>query len=123
MPNGFNAMPEKMNNHQLNSYRKNQILSLNPLQLLIKVYDVAIIGCKARDMERVSKALVELISALRFEYGEIAQDLFRLYQFCLDNIKKEDYDAPLKILSDLRETWVTVSKQTTVLKQEEVRVG
>jgi len=107
---------------KVNSYLKNQIYSMAPLQLLIKVYDYAIIGCKARDMEKASKALVELIAALRFEYEEISLGLFRLYQFCMDEIKKENYEVPLKILGDLRSTWVEVAKRSSMEKIENGRL-
>ena len=110
-------------NHQLNSYLKNQILSLSPMQLLVKVYDVAIIGCKSKDMNKASKALVELISGLRFEYEEISVGLFRLYQYCLDEIKKENYDIPLKVLTELRNTWVEIDKQSLSAKPDGEKVG
>ena len=110
-------------NPNINSYLENQILSMNPMQLLIKVYDAAILGCKAGDSVKASKALVELVSALRFEYEEISLGLFRLYQFCMDEVKQGKFDIPLKILIELRKTWVSIAKQSPSLKREEIEVG
>jgi len=81
-------------------------MSLNPVQLLIKVYDFAIVNCKKGDPEKASKAIVELMSALNFDYEEISLGLFRLYQYCLDRIKKGEFEEAIKILEGLREAWV-----------------
>lgn len=122
-------MPENANSYQLqknpniNSYLENQILSMNPMQLLIKVYDAAILGCKANDSEKVSKALVELVSALRFEYEDVSLGLFKLYQFCMDEVKKGKFDNSLKILTELRKTWVSIAKQSPSENREEIKVG
>jgi len=108
----FSGMTQPRSNQKLNVYLKNQILSMSPMQLLLKVYDVAILGCKTKDVEKVGKALVELIAGLKFEYEEISVGLFRLYQYCLDETKKGNFDVPLEILLSLRATW-----QETLRKQ------
>jgi len=100
---------EKKN--QFLNYQRNQIMSMNPLQLLIKVYDVAILSCKKRDMEKASKAIVELISALNFDYEEISLGLFRLYQYCLDRIKQGEFEESIRILEGLRESWTQVRQK------------
>ena len=100
---------EKKN--QLLNYQRNQIMSMNPLQLLIKVYDVAILSCKKHDIEKASKAVVELISALNFDYEEISLGLFRLYQYCLDRIKQGEFEESIKILEGLRDSWTQVRQK------------
>ncbi len=98
---------------QFKQYQKNQIMSMTPVQLLIKVYDIAILECKKENAARASKALVELISALKFdpEYQHISVGLFQLYQYALDKIKENDFDEAVKILNGLRDAWVKANKQ------------
>ena len=91
------------------AYQKSEILGLTPVQLLIKVYDFAIIGCRSKDADKVCRALVELISSLRFEYQEVSVGLFRLYQFCMDDVKQGKFENAEKILISLRDTWKEVS--------------
>lgn len=102
-----------INNHSKEhlNYQKNQIMSLTPAQLVLKIYDYAILGCKLKNSQKVSKALIELISGLNFNYGEIPLGLFRLYQYCLDIIKKDQFEEALKILSELRDAWIDIVKE------------
>jgi flagellin-specific chaperone FliS len=95
---------------------------MTPAQLVLKVYDVAIVAGKNNDTQKASKAIVELISALRFEHGEISLGLFRLYQYCLDSVKVGKFDDAVKILSELRNTWLTVMKSNQPLRKEEREV-
>jgi len=97
-------------NQKTDNYLRNEIMSMTPVQLVTKVYDLAILNCKKKDMVKASKAIVELISALKFEYEEISISLFQLYQYCLDQIKKEEYDDAIDILTGLRESWVEAAK-------------
>ena len=119
----FSGMTQSRPNQKLNAYLKNQIYSMSPMQLLMKVYDVAILGCKTKDSEKVGKALVELIAGLKFEYEEISVGLFRLYQYCLDETKKGRFDIPLEILLSLRETWLEAAKRQVPENTEEAKVG
>ncbi len=63
----FSGITQTRPNQKLNAYLKNQIYSMSPMQLVLKVYDVAILGCRTKDSDKVGKALVELIAGLRFE--------------------------------------------------------
>ena len=102
-------------------YQKNQIMSMSPAQLVLKVYDYAILGCKLKDSGKVSKALIELISALKFEHGEISLGMFRLYQYCMDIVKKNQFDEVMEILSELRNTWLVVVKENQSPKKNIVK--
>ena len=97
-------------------------MSLSPMELVVKVYDVAIQGCKQQDMNKVCRALVELISALRFEYEDVSVGLFRLYQYCMDCVKREEFAQAEQILTELRETWIAVQKQQPAPKPQAMRV-
>jgi len=104
------------------NYHKNEIMNLSPTQLVLKIYDIAILSCKLKDSMKVSKALVELISALDFEKGDIAIGLFKLYQYCMDIVKKGNFEEAQKILSELREAWLKVVKESQFPKNNVARV-
>lgn len=89
-----------------NAYLEQEIMTLNPLQLLIKAYDAGITACNRKDEDKASAVLTELIDSLNFDYAEIANALFRLYEYCMREVKRGNFDVTLKILKELRETWV-----------------
>lgn len=96
-----------MSQNGFDQYRANDILTATPERLIIFLYDQAIKGCKLGDSGLATKALIELIDSLNFTYADMASRLFRLYEFCLDSVRKQQYEHPIKILSELRETWIT----------------
>ncbi len=99
-----------INNNRANAYLTNEILDASPEKLLIKVYDFAIAQCKNRNLEKTNKALSTLIGALRFdteESAEISTGLQRLYEFCQDQMREQKYDIVERILSELKETWIS----------------
>jgi len=105
--------PAIVNNKSLQNYQKSQILSMEPVPLLIKVYDFTILHCKRKDVMKASKGLIELISALDFDHDEIALGLFRLYQFCQDKIKQGNYEEAISILEGLRSSWAEMLKKSS----------
>ncbi len=90
---------------QLDSYRTNSVLGLTSGELVLKLYDLGLGALAARDGQRASRVLAQLIEGLDFRYQEIAFGLFRLYRYCMDEISKGEYDGPTHILRELRETW------------------
>ena len=105
MPATVQATPQHLTPKQ---YLQEQLQGFTPLQLLLKVYDVAIGSCTRKDRVKLSRALVELISALNFEHREAALPLFRLYNFCLRKGKMGHFDVVRPILCELRDTWSSV---------------
>ena len=89
-----------------------QLYTMSPIQLLVKMYDIAIEACNRKEKRKASKALIELISALNFDEEETANRFFYIYRFCLDRIKAENYDEARAILHDLRTSWVEASQMT-----------
>jgi flagellin-specific chaperone FliS len=71
-----------------------------------KLYDTAILGCKKNDTALAQQAVTELIIGLNFEYEDISVGLYRLYQYSKDCIRKGELDEAVKVLQELRETWV-----------------
>ncbi len=100
-----------------NEYQRQEILSASPLQLVIKLYDIAIASCFQNDRVRLRKALVELIASLNMdEGGEFSGRLFRLYEFCMDESVSGDLDEVRSILTELRETWN--SRKLRIMRHE-----
>ena len=87
------------------SYVAEQVNTMTPMELLVKIYDLAIVSCRRQDKERLSRCLVELIAALNFEYKEIAVGLLQLYNFCLRNAKMGRFDQVEPIMIELRDAW------------------
>ena len=94
-----------INGKKLQSYQQSQIMSLDPVQLIIKVYDYIIVQCKKGEITKASKGIVELISALNFEHEEVSLGFFRLYQYTMDKIKQSEFDEAIEILQGLRNSW------------------
>lgn len=87
-------------------YQKQDVLSSSPVQLIIKLYDVAIAACFRGDRIRLRRALVELISSLNMEEGgEFVGRMYRLYEFCMDQSVTGDLDQIRELLTSLREAW------------------
>lgn len=92
-------------------YQEDQVNTMSPIQLLVKVYDIAIESCHRQDRKRASKAIVELINALNFEYEETANRFYGIYEFCMREIKAGKYDIALDLLQSLRNSWVEAAAQ------------
>lgn len=120
-------------NRQVNEYQKNAVLSASPVQLIVMLYDGALrfmeagrqamIGKKLEDqnaqLQKAQKIIIELMGCLDMNKGgEIAQNLFGLYNFVLDELVASNLnDDPTrienaaKVLRELREGWVGVDHQ------------
>lgn len=95
-------------NNRANAYVANEILDCSPQKLIMKIYDFAIAQCKNKNLEKTNKALAELINALRFDTEEVSQisiGLKRLYEYCQDQMRIENHEIVLQILTELRDTW------------------
>ncbi|MCK9210232.1 MAG: flagellar protein FliS [Ignavibacteriaceae bacterium] len=97
------------NSNRMNQYLVKEILEATPQQLLIKVYDFAIVNCNKHNMVKTNNAIQELINSLNFEtesVREISTGLLRLYLFCQEQMRLQKYDTVNTILVELRSTWV-----------------
>ena len=88
-------------------YKAWEVNMSSPGKLVSALYDGAIKGCLLRSADQVAQPLTLLIDALDFEQGEVAVGLLRLYQYALESVRSAEFDVPLKILRELRETWNT----------------
>lgn len=92
-------------------YRQQQVMGASPVHLIVMAYDVAIRACEQKDMPRATQAISLLRDSLNFEYADVSVGLFRLYQWCLDCIRHDNYGEALKTLRSLREAWAAVDRQ------------
>ena len=88
-----------------NQYRKQDVMSASPLRLVIMTYDLAIRACEQQDFAKAAKTISALRDALDLDYPEVSVGLFRLYQWCLDCIRKSDYASAITTLTELRCAW------------------
>jgi flagellin-specific chaperone FliS len=88
-----------------NEYRQQDVLGASPVHLVVMAYDVAIRACEQNDYEKAVKTIGLLRDALDFDYPEVAMGLFRIYQWCLDCIRKNDFTSALGTLRELRGAW------------------
>jgi len=92
-------------------YLEDQLSGLSPVQLLIRLYDVAVMSCSRKDRQRLNQALVQLIGSLNFEYGEISLVSYRLYNYCLRQARMGRFDEVKAILVGLRDAWVQAERK------------
>ncbi len=121
-------------NSSINQYRKAAVSTASPLQLVVMLYDGALKFLTAaktnmadgdlykqnENCQRAQNIVAELISCLDMDKGgDIAQNLFALYTFVYDRIVQANIevapiyiDQAIKVLTDLRESWSQLEKQT-----------
>lgn len=91
---------------RMRQYQQQAVASASPEQLIAKLYDIGVAACHRKDGTKLRAVLVELIGSLNFEAGgELAERLYGLYDFCLNQSIQGDLDIVCQILTELRETW------------------
>jgi flagellar protein FliS len=105
-----------------NQYRQQDVMNASPLRLVIMTYDLAIRSCEQQDFAKSIKTISALRDTLDLDYPEVSSGLFRLYQWCLDCIRKGDYASAINVLSELRGAWVA-TEQKIATRQVPVNVS
>ena len=103
-----------------NKYKQQDVMSASPLRLVIMTYDLAIRACEQKDFTKAVKTISALRDTLDMDYPDVAIGLFRLYQWCLDCIRKGDYASAITTLSELRGAWAA-TEQSIVARQAAMR--
>ncbi len=117
-------------NNAFQKYKQQGVLTANPVELVVMLYDgcikqikIACISIEDKDFEQANISLqkaqlilMELINSLDLRYP-IGNDLFSLYEYMLNEIAQGNVSKDVKALADivkllqeLRESWVTLSK-------------
>lgn len=97
----------------LKAYRRVQVESMSPGELVLATYDAAIRGCNERNMKLATDAVAELMSGLDFTYEEVAGNLVVMYDWIYRCIKEGDFEGSARFLGELRKVWVKVLAQET----------
>ena len=91
------------------SYQQNNVMTADPIKLILLVYDRAIAGCRQRKLEIAGRAITELINGLNMDATPVAGNLLAIYQYCGERCRKGQFSEAAGILQDLRDTWAAVS--------------
>ncbi len=119
-----------METSQTKSYKKLQVDTASPINLVVMLYDRAIVllnkakdeiseqqyEAKGNTLDKASDIIFELLTTLdRDKGGEIASSLANLYNFILSEITNansklstKSLDNAIKVLSELRESWDSI---------------
>ncbi len=91
----YNQTLTKHNTNRINHYLVKEIMEATPQQLLIKIYDFAILNCQKKNLVKTNRALQELINSLKWEGVDVIKvstGLYKLYQFRQEQMRKKNYD-------------------------------
>lgn len=121
-------------------YQKGAIGGASPVQLVVMMYDGALRfmeqgkhAMKLKDLEKqnyyllkAQKIVMELTACLDMEQGgEIAQNLLALYGYVVNELMEanmkdlpEGIDRAIRVISDLRESWVQVEAKLRPAAEE-----
>jgi len=87
------------------AYLEQEVLSWSKEKLILKMYDLFIVSCRRKDIQKMSRVLVELMGSLNFEYEETSTRLYRLYEYCQRCIFQQKFDEAMHIIQELRNAW------------------
>lgn len=91
---------------RMRQYQEQAVVSASPEQLVAKLYDLGVSACHREDRVKLRAVLVELVSSLSFEKGgELAPQLYGLYEFCISESGAGPLEPICEILSGLRDAW------------------
>ena len=110
-------------NQYTQKYREQQVLNASPAERLVIIYDVALLACTRRDLEKFSRAMGVLLEGLDFNYPEVANGLLAIYQWCGELARKKRYDEAAGILRELRDTWQSVIQRSNAVQPTEAGVA
>ncbi len=88
----------------ISTYRKQSVLNATPVELVALLYDEAIACTWRKDRDKLLGILSQLIRGLNFDY-ELAGDLFGLYSYCQQQVRREKFDEVRLLLEPIREAW------------------
>ena len=125
-----------METPQSESYRKLQVETANPIELVLMLYDRAIVlldkakneilekqyEAKGLTLDKTADIVFELLTTLdKDKGGEISSSLASLYNFVLreitdanTNLNTKALDNAKRILSELREAWESIKNNKDI---------
>ncbi len=76
-----------------------------PEMAVLQLYKLGIESCKNKNKEKFKAVITALIHALNFEYEEMANSFYDIYQFALRMVADENYEQAQFIFHGLQEAW------------------
>lgn len=126
-------------------YKKNAVNGASPLQLIVMLYDGALRFMEAgkhhmkernlekqnENLQKAQRIVMELMSSLDMQGGgEIAKNLFSLYAYVTNELVSANIgddpvpiDRAIKVMSDLRESWVALEASQQSEGEPEARIA
>lgn len=89
----------------LSMYRTEQVMNLSSVEVINRLYGVAIHAIKKDDRQLAVRAINELIAALNFEYKDVAVSLYKLYQYAKHCLRKGKTAEAIEVMEELRGAW------------------
>lgn len=105
LANNYQQKFAQMQTQKQNPYLVQKVLSASPEQLILYIYDAAIVACARKDRVKAAQAMQELINALNFEERKVATTFYNMYQYILKLIHQQDYDDAKSMIKEIRDTW------------------
>ncbi|MFP8488624.1 flagellar export chaperone FliS [Gracilimonas sp. Q87] len=91
-------------------YQQQAVKDSSPLQLVVKMYDLAIQSTYRKDGEKLRSIISTMISGLNFDH-EPADQLFSLYHYCQNLSREGKFEEVREILEPLRDTWDDIANK------------
>ena len=115
-------------------YQESQTLTADPGTLVLMLYDGGIAALKrakqmleapsyrhdefSKEIVKAQNIVMELIASLNFDAGEIAQNLWRLYEYMVWQLRRADFQKDPNLIEDvlshltsLHEAWQQIVEQ------------
>jgi len=93
----------------IQAYQQNNVMSADPMKLVIMLYDRAIYGCRQKNLELTWGAIKQLINSLNMEVKPIADNLLAIYDYCNELAREKQFDTAAMILQDIRNSWASAN--------------
>ena len=86
-------------------YQREQYRNLSPVEVIKKLYDVALLSIRKGNTQLAQQAISELVCGLNFDYPEVSVGLFQLYQYAKGCIRSGNNQEAIRVLEELRSAW------------------
>jgi len=86
-------------------YRRQQLEAMPPERLVLVALEQCERACRQRDKAHAQRVVIELIGGLNFEYAEQAGGFLALYDWVLQLLGEDRFEAAESVLGRLRAAW------------------
>lgn len=115
-----------MHNPGIDRYRRQQLESLRPEQLVLVALEQGIRACRCGDRRKARRVVQTLINGLDFDY-EVAGNLLMLYDWTFRLLREGRFTEAEQILTEVHATWARATgpaaDDTVYLSQADQEAG